>query len=279
VTGLLAGKVVVVTGAASGIGLAAARRLVGDGAAVVLSDVDRDGGEAAAGACGDAAVFHHADVTVEADVAGLVDHAVARFGRLDVMVNNAGAVGDRAPLTELSVEGFDAAHALVTRSVMLGHRYAARQFTTQGGGGSIVTTASAASLQGGWGAAAYTAAKHGVVGVVRHAAAELGPAGIRSNAIAPGLILTSIQARSYGVPAERAEEYTAFLAERMGPAQSMGRFGSPDDVASVVVFLASDLSAYVNGTVIPVDGGLTAVTQSTYLADVRKATAAFLAAE
>jgi NAD(P)-dependent dehydrogenase (short-subunit alcohol dehydrogenase family) len=246
---------------------------------VVLSDIDSDAGERVSAELGTSAAFVRADATDEASIAALVAEAVRRFCRLDVMFNNAAAVGDRSPLVELSSEGIDAALALVTRSVMLGHKHAARQFVAQGSGGAVISTASSASLQGGWGAAAYTAAKHGVVGVVRHAAAELGPLGIRSNAVAPGVILTTLQARSYGVPVHRSDKYTAHLAQRLGPRQPMGRFGVPDDVASVAAFLASDLSCYVNGAVIPVDGGLTTVTQSTYLADVRQATAEFLSAE
>jgi NAD(P)-dependent dehydrogenase (short-subunit alcohol dehydrogenase family) len=223
VSGLLTDKVVIITGAAAGIGLASARRFVAEGARVVLSDIDSDAGERVSAELGTSAAFVRADVTDEASIAALVAEAVRRFGRLDVMFNNAAAVGDRSPLVELSSDGIDAALALVTRSVMLGHKHAARQFVAQGSGGAVISTASSASLQGGWGAAAYTAAKHGVVGVVRHAAAELGPLGIRSNAVAPGVILTTLQARSYGVPVHRSDEYTAHLAQRLGPRQPNGQ--------------------------------------------------------
>ena len=267
-TGLLEGKVAVVTGGLSGIGLATVRRFVDEGASVVVGDLQEDRDGLILGGLGGKAVAVRTDVTNEADLEALVSAAVERFGRLDVMVNNAGAQGDPSPILESTAAGFDATMALLTRSVVLGHRFAAAQFVRQGGGGSIISTASAAGLQGGWSAVGYTTAKHAVIGVMRQAVAELAPLGIRSNAIAPGVVLTPIMAKSFGVPVEQSAAFEAFLGEQIGHTQPLQRLASPDDIADVAVFLASDLSRYVVGAVIPVDGGATAVTQGSFGVDV-----------
>ncbi|MEU2599885.1 glucose 1-dehydrogenase [Streptomyces hirsutus] len=267
-TGLLDGKVAIITGGASGIGRASVERFVAEGAKVVIADIQDELGASIADRLGDAALYARTDVTDEAAIEALVATTVERFGKLDVMFNNAGAQGDASPITELSAAGFDKTLALLTRSVVLGHKYAARQFQAQGTGGSIVTTASAAGLQGGWSAAGYTIAKHAIVGVVRQAVAELAPLGIRSNAIAPGIIMTEIMARTFGVPLEEADGFSAFLADRLGSTQPLGRVGFPEDIAKAAVFLASDLSDYVTGTVIPVDGGATSITQGTFATEV-----------
>ena len=193
------------------------------------------------------------------------------------MFNNAGNQGDGSALTDLSADGLDRTFGLLTRSVGLGHKYAARQFQAQGSGGSIISTTSVAGLQGGWAGASYTIAKHAVIGVVRQAVAELAPLGIRSNAIAPGTIMTPIMANAFGVPAERAAAFLDHLYVELGPRLPIGRVGMPEDVADVAVFLASDLSRYVTGTVIPVDGGASAVTQGTFGTDVVRAAQEFLA--
>lgn len=178
---------------------------------------------------------------------------------------------------DLTSEGFDSTLALLTRSVVLGHKYAARQFQKQGSGGSVISTASAAALPGGWSAVGYTIAKHAVVGIVRQAVAELAPHGIRSNAIAPGIIMTPIMARSFGVPMEKSDEFVEFLAERLGPTQPIGRVGQPDDIAKVATFLASDLAEFVTGVVLPVDGGATAITQGSFASEVVAAADEFTA--
>lgn len=266
--GLLTDKVAIVTGGTSGIGLATVERFVAEGAKVAIADIQDEQGAAIAQRLGDGSVYVHTDVTDEAAIEALVAATVDRFGKLDVIHNNAGAQGDPSPITEIGSEGFDRTIALLARSVVLGHKYAARQFQAQGTGGSIISTASAAGLQGGWSAAGYTIAKHAIIGIVRQAVAELAPMGIRSNAIAPGIIMTPIMARSFGVPLEHAEDFAGFLADRLGSTQPIGRTGTADDIAKVAVFLASDLSGYVTGATIPVDGGATAVTQGTFGTDV-----------
>jgi NAD(P)-dependent dehydrogenase (short-subunit alcohol dehydrogenase family) len=265
---LLEGKVAIITGGTSGIGLASVERFVAEGAKVAIADIQDELGASIVARLGDATAYVHTDVTDEDAIAHLVDATVERFGKLDVIYNNAGAQGDPSPITEIGSAGFDKTIALLTRSVLLGHKYAARQFQRQGTGGAIVSTASAAGLQGGWSAAGYTIAKHAIIGIVRQAVAELAPLGIRSNAIAPGIIMTPIMARSFGVPLERSDEFVAFLAERLDHTQPIGRVGRPDDIAKVAAFLASDLSDYMTGTVLPVDGGATAITQGSFATDV-----------
>ncbi|WP_072804210.1 SDR family NAD(P)-dependent oxidoreductase [Rhodococcoides yunnanense] len=275
-TKLLEGKVAVVTGGTSGIGRGIVERFVAEGAKVVIADI-RDEGAAIARDLGDAAAYTHTDVTDEGSVRDSISFAVKQFGRLDVMVNNAGAQGDPSSILEADADGFDRTVALLARSVLLGHKYSAAQFIEQGSKGSIVSTGSAASLQGGWSTVGYTAAKHAVVGLVRQAAAELGPHGIRSNAIAPGIIMTPIMSRTFGVEDARSEEFIEFLAARLGPSQPSLRVGYPADVAAVAAFLASDLSEYVSGAVIPVDGGATSVTLGTFASDVVAAAGEFSA--
>jgi NAD(P)-dependent dehydrogenase (short-subunit alcohol dehydrogenase family) len=207
-------------------------------------------------------------VTSETDIKAAVETAVRQFGKLDAIYNNAGAPGDPAPLLELSTEGFERTIALLTRSVVLGTRIAARQFIAQGTPGAIVNTASAAGLQAGWSSASYTIAKHAVIGVTRHAAAEFGPHRVRSNAIAPGIIRTPIMARAFGIPMDRAEEFAAFLEDRHGSLQPIGRLGLPEDVAEAALWLVSDASTFVTGIVLPVDGGATSIYSSEAGADI-----------
>ncbi|MGX7733069.1 SDR family NAD(P)-dependent oxidoreductase [Rhodococcus sp. 2H158] len=258
-THMLEGKVAVVTGGASGIGLATAERFVSEGAKVVLGDVQEERGREAAARLGDAALYVGTDVTEESSIEALVAAAVEHFGRLDIMHNNAAAQGDVAAIVDLDGESFESVLRLVTRSVLLGHKYAARQFLRQGGGGSIITTASSASLEAGWGAAGYTIGKHAVLGIVHQAVAEFAGLGIRSNAIAPGIVITPIMASSFGVPPEKTVDFSEFLSSRLGLHNPSGRVAQPDDVAKVALFLASDLASHVNGATINVDGGATVV--------------------
>lgn len=270
-TGLLEGKVAIVTGGASGIGLATVERFVAEGAKVAIADIQDEFGGSIVDRLGDSVLYVHTDVTDESAIEALVAATVERFGKLDVMFNNAGAGGDRSPMLEIGSAGFDRTIALLTGSVLLGHKYAAREFVKQGTGGSIISTASAAALQGGWASAGYTIAKHAVVGIIRQAVAELAPLGIRSNAIAPGIIMTPIMARGFGLPDEEAVPFAEFLAERLGPSQPLQRTGTADDIAKVATFLASDLADYVTGATIPVDGGATAITLGTFATDVAAA--------
>lgn len=278
-TDLLKGRIAIVTGGASGIGLAAAERFLAEGARIAIADISEDEGKARAAELGADAIFLRTDVTDEASIAAAVARTVERFGRLDVMFNNAGSTGDSSPVTEIGPEGFDRTLALDARSVLLGIKHAARQFRAQGGGGSILSTVSVAGLQGGWSSVSYTTAKHAVIGTIRHAAMELAADRIRVNGIAPGVIMTPLIARAFGVPPAKADALVAFLVGRLGGKQAMGRYGSAEDVANAAVFLASDLSAYVSGTVIPVDGGISSYTLSTSDAEIIAAAQAFLKQE
>lgn len=275
-TELLQDKVAVVTGGTSGIGLATVKRFVSEGAKVVIADIQDDLGAKYSKELGENTVYVHTDVTVESEIENSVSVAVERFGRLDIFFNNAGAQGDPSPITEITSEGARKTFDLVTASVLLGHKFAARQFIAQGSGGSIISTSSAAALEGGWSTVGYTTSKHAITGIVRQAVAELAAQGIRSNAIAPGLVMTPIMAKSVGVPLEDAEDFANFLAERLGPTMPSGRVGFPDDIAKVAVFLGSDLSEHVNGVTISVDGGATAVTLSTFATDIGRFVGEFL---
>jgi NAD(P)-dependent dehydrogenase (short-subunit alcohol dehydrogenase family) len=267
----LRGKVAIVTGAASGIGRAMVERFVAEGAKVVAGDVADDAGDSLAAELGDAVVYAHADVTQEGDVKGLVDTAVARFGRLDVMVNNAGTGGDPSGLLDLDVAGFDATLRLLLTSVAMGHKHAARRMRDQGGGGSIISTASIAGLEAGWGAVGYTSAKAAVINLVRFAAAELGPLGIRSNAICPGIIITPIFGAA--LPREHLPAFMEALPARMGPMQPLGRAGTPEDIANTALWLAGEGSSFVTGQAIVADGGATAVTARDLFGAIERAAA------
>lgn len=266
--GLLKDKVAIVTGGTSGIGLATVQQFVAEGANVVIADIQDSLGEQIAQDLGAQAAYLHVDVTKEADIAAAVAFAVERYGKLDVFHNNAGAQGDPSGIVDIESAGMAKTFELLSTSVLLGHKYATQQFVKQGTGGSIISTASAAGLEGGWSTVGYTAAKHAVVGIVKQAVTELAALGVRSNAIAPGVVMTPIMAKSYGVPIEEAEEFAQYLAEKLGGTMPSGRVGFADDIARVAVFLASDLSAHVTGATIPVDGGATAVTLSSFGRDI-----------
>ena len=275
-TGRLAGKVAIITGGASGIGLASAELFVAEGAKVVVGDIQADAGQALESRYRGELSFVRTDVSVDAEVEALVAAAVQRYGRLDVMFNNAGIQGDRATFLEIEAASFDRMVRLLTGSVISGHKYSARQFRRQNSGGSIISTTSAAGLLGGYSNLSYTAAKHAIVGVVRAATFELAPFGIRSNAIAPGVTVSPIMASSFGVPSERSEAFQDFVAERVGALQPFGRAGRPSDIAKAALFLASDDSEWITGITLPVDGGGTAITHSDPTAVVSKAGLEFL---
>jgi NAD(P)-dependent dehydrogenase (short-subunit alcohol dehydrogenase family) len=252
-TGRLQGKVAAITGAASGIGEATARRFIEEGAYVVIGDIQDERGSALAAELGDGASFIHCDVTEEADVAGLVDAAVAAYGHLDVMMNNAGVVGARGPIAQVAMDEYDLTMAILLRSTFMGMKHAARVMQPREIG-SIISLASTAGVQGGLGPHVYAAAKHGVVGLTKNVAAELCRSGIRVNCIAPGSTATPMVAKAH----LNDHEALGAVAERLADLSPIkGRPGLPIDVANVALFLASDEAGNVNGHCLTVDGGLT----------------------
>ena len=241
---LLAGRTAIVTGGAQGLGYAIAQQFIAEGARVVLGDLNIDGTRKAAEALGgpDVARAVRCDVTAAADVDALVAAALAEFGSLDVMVNNAGITRD-ATLRKMTEQQFDEVIAVHLKGTWNGTRAAATVMREQGSG-AIVNMSSISGKVGLIGQTNYSAAKAGIVGLTKAAAKELAHLGVRVNAIQPGLI------RSAMTEAMPQRIWDAKLAE-----VPMGRAGEPREVASVALFLASELSSYMTGTVLEVTGG------------------------
>jgi NAD(P)-dependent dehydrogenase (short-subunit alcohol dehydrogenase family) len=250
--GKLEKKVAVITGAASGIGRATAIRFAGEGAAVVIADMNREGGEAAVRDCkenGGSAVFQLADVSSEEDIKGAVARAVKEFGRLDVIYNNAGLGGAVGPLEKTSAENWDRTFSILLRAVFLGIKHAVPEMRKTGGG-SIVSTASIAGIRGAAGLHAYCAAKAGVISLTRSAAIEFAKDKIRVNCICPGLIATPLTYNR--IPGGEQTATQLFAAFQPWP-----RAGRPEDIAAMALFLASDDSEFVSGQAMVVDGAVT----------------------
>ncbi len=249
----LAGKVAVITGGASGMGLASVVRFLAEGAQVVIADYNGETGEAAlkdatSAGFGDAVSFIRTDVAQEEDVVAMLERAVELFGHLDIVFNNAGVGGAIGPLTETTVEDWDYTFDVLAKGVFLGIKHAARILRKQGTGGSIINTASIAGLSGDGGPLVYSAAKAAVVNLTMSAAVELGPDLIRVNAICPGYIATPL--------AEGGDPEGTRV--RFAKAQPWPEFGQGDHIAGAAVFFASDDSRFVTGEKLVVDGGLTA---------------------
>jgi NAD(P)-dependent dehydrogenase (short-subunit alcohol dehydrogenase family) len=256
----LEGKVAVITGGASGIGAATARRFVAEGARVVIADLQGEVAHALAGELGAAAaVAVECNVIREDDVAGALQAALDRFGRLDIVFNNAGFGGASGSLEETSADEYDMTMNVLLRGVFFGIKHATPLLRAQGGG-SIINTASICAFEAGVGAHIYSVAKAAVVMLTKTAALELAESNIRVNAVCPGYIATPLAA---GRPistagAERSAAAVGRLREANAARQPLQRSGEGDDIASMALFLASDDAAWVTGQAMVVDGGFLA---------------------
>lgn len=254
--GRLEGKVALITGGCSGIGLGTVELFIAEGARVVAADLQDAKGQALEQRFPDALRYAHCDVTAENEIAAACALAEKAFGGLDVLFNNAGHVGMPGGVETLTVEGWDAIFAVLVRGPALGMKHAQPLMLARGGG-SIINTASIAGLQAGWGPLAYSTAKAAVVHMSRCAAAELSPHRIRVNAICPGLIATSIFGTALGMPREGADQMAAMVAQNAAVAQPVPKAGLPTDIAAAALYLASDDAQFVTGTHLIVDGGIT----------------------
>jgi meso-butanediol dehydrogenase/(S,S)-butanediol dehydrogenase/diacetyl reductase len=270
----LTGRVAIVTGSGrpKGLGQAMAKRLAAEGCKVVVHDLGAVKGEIAPAhgvgkqdeieatvaeirADGGEATAFAGDVLIEADVKALVEHAVSTYGTLDIMVNNAGIGYLFGPLIEMSQEKWDAVLGVNLRGCFFGMKYAAQQMIRQGSGGRIISIASQAAKSGFALAAAYTASKHGLVGLTRSAALEFSRHGITVNAICPNHVTTGLGAwqnefmsKARG---QTMEEYLAVMRGRI----PLGRPGAPDDIAAACAFLCSAQASYITGEAMNVSGG------------------------
>ena len=248
----LEGKVAVITGAASGIGAGTAHMFVDHGARVIVADMQEAAGRTLVDQLGENARFALCNVTRESDVAAAVDLAVSQFGRLDVMFNNAGIIGAVGRISEMPVEAWDNTINILLRGVFLGVKHAARVMMPQRSG-VIINTSSTAGILGGLGPHAYTAAKHGVIGLTKSVANELAAFGIRVNAISPGNTVTAMTASIRG---DSTDDLTA-TNERIAAGSPLGYAGLPEDIAAAALYLASDDARCVTGHTLVVDSGQT----------------------
>lgn len=243
-------KVAIVTGAASGIGRATAQRLAREGASVVLVDMTAD-------ALGDVLdadtphLIHPCDVSNEMQVTACVAAAMARFGRIDVLCNNAGIICTHLPITEINSEQWQTVLGVNLIGVANFTKHVGRIMADQKSG-AIVNTASVAGIRSGAGGNIYSASKAGVISLTQTSACDLGGFGVRVNAVCPGLIETGMTKPVFDYAREAGKE------EKLGSRCELRRYGRPEEIASAIAFLASDDASYITGQALPVDGGNTA---------------------
>ena len=255
--GRLDGKVAVITGATSGIGLRTAEIFVAEGAKVVIAGRRALQGQALAQKLGAACIFRQTDVTIEGEMRALMELAVDQFGRIDCLFNNAGGPAQTGGIEGLEVDRFDAAMATLLRSVMLGMKHVAPQMRRQGSGSIINNGSIAGRLAGFSSSMVYGAAKAAVIHFTKCVAMELGESGIRVNSISPGAIATGIIGKALGLPIDAAEKTSDMMLEVYKTAQPIQRAGITDDIAHAAVFFASDESSFINGHDLVVDGAIT----------------------
>ncbi|MDX3853118.1 SDR family oxidoreductase [Streptomyces sp. AK02-01A] len=246
-------KVVLITGATSGMGRAAAERLAAEGAKVVLAARGKEAGDALAAelrAGGADAFFVRTDVTAESEVADLVQQVVDRHGRLDGAFNNVGAATAVGPVTGIDGKAWNADLALNLSSVFFSLKYQVPVLQASGGG-AIVNNASNLAMTGAAGMASYSAAKHGVVGLTRSVALDTAATGVRVNALVTGGVDTPLLRNNMGLPPEEA-------VRAAGAAHPVGRIARPEEIAAFVAFLLSDEAPFITGAALAIDGGMTA---------------------
>jgi NAD(P)-dependent dehydrogenase (short-subunit alcohol dehydrogenase family) len=258
----LDGKVAVVTGGASGIGKATARLFLAEGArGVVIGDMQRDVGESVVHELGPKALFVECDVSHEEAVSGLVRLATEEFGRIDVMFNNAGFGGASGPIDSISESDFNLTIDVLLKGVFFGMKHAAKAMKKQSTGGSIISTSSGAGIRTGTMPHLYATAKAAVIHLTKSVANELADAGIRVNCVCPGFVVTPATVAPPGAQrplSEIQEEIKSYMDQTREDRRSgvpLGRVGEAEDIASAVLFFASDESNWITGEALLIDGG------------------------
>lgn len=253
--GRLEGKVAVITGGVSGIGLGTVELFVAEGAKVVAADIQDEKGAMLEQRFPGRVRYAHCDVTKEAEIAAAVKLAADEFGGLDILFNNAGISDGMRELASIEAETWSWIYDVLVRGPALGMKHATPLMLARGGG-AIVNTASIAALQSGAAPTAYSVAKAGVLHLSRMAAADLARHRIRVNAVCPGFITTNIFTSTVGIAGEKREQANQIIAQMASNAQPVARAGRPEDIAAAVAYLLSDDAGFVTGTHILVDGGL-----------------------
>ena len=253
--GKLDGKVAVITGGASGIGRAAVKLFISEGAKVVIGDVQEALCEKLVKEEGANAFFQFTNVGQEEDMQSLITTAVEKFGRLDCIFNNAAIGGASGPIDEIPMLGYDVTMAVNLRSVFMGMKFAAAVMKEQMSG-NIINTASIAGQRTGFGGHVYSACKAAIIQMTRTVAIELGPFNIRTNCICPGGVVTSIFGRGLGLSQEEAEDSYTEISQVFKDLQALPRAGTPEDIAKAALWLANEDSSFVNGAAINVDGAV-----------------------
>lgn len=254
----LQGKVAVITGAVSGMGLAACELFVAEGAKVVVADVQEAKGVALERRLGDSVSFIRCDVRSEDDVRAAVARAVTKFGGLDIMYHNAATAGDVSTLEDMTVEGWDDTQAMLLRANMLCIKHSIEPMKKRDGGSIILVSSAAAVALGGSGPFAYTVGKAGIIAMGRYAALQLGPHFIRVNTLVPGGFATSIWSGHIHGDADLGDKMSENMnMDHFARMQPIPRAGKVSDMAETALFLSSDASSFITGVTLPVDGGLT----------------------